>query len=409
MNGDANALDLAHLRFLVVEDQGFQRWAVGHALARLGARTIFNAPDGNTALEIYKSADPPVDIIITDLNMPGMDGMQFIRHVGESGMPVALIVATDQERSLITSVEMMARAYGVHLLDGIKKPLTARNLAAAISRYRPPADRPVRAAPPAGQNFPLDEIVAGIRNGEFEAFFQPKVELATGRIRGAEALARWRHPEHGIVTPTQFIPTLETSSQIDELTIVMLRKALVCCQSWRVAGIEATVAINLSLTSLTDVTLADRLMQIVRDAGVDSRRVIFEATETAAASDLGKVLENLSRLRMNGFGLAIDDYGTGYSSMQQLTRIPFTELKVDQSFVRNAPRKASNRAMLESGIEMAKKLGIVSVAEGVENDEEMSMLRKLGCDLVQGHFIAVPMEASDFLRWAVDHKDDGSS
>jgi EAL domain-containing protein (putative c-di-GMP-specific phosphodiesterase class I)/DNA-binding NarL/FixJ family response regulator len=402
---DIETKDLvAKLRFLVVEDQGFQRWVVGHALEQLGAKTVFSAADGQTALEIFKSVEPPVDIVITDLNMPGMDGMEFIRHVGDFGIPVALIVATDQERSLLTSVETMARAYGVHLLEGIKKPVTAKKLALAISRYHPPGDRAVRVAPAAEQNFRLDEITRAIENGEFEPFFQPKVELASGRVQGAEALARWRHPVHGIVNPEAFIPALETSWQIDALTIAMLRKALACCQTWRVAGVEATVSINLSLTSLTDVTLADRLMETVRESRLEPRHVVFEVTETAAASDLGKVLENLSRLRMNGFGLSIDDYGTGYSSMQQLTRIPFTELKIDQSFVRNAPGKDSSRAMLESGFEMAKKLGIVALAEGVENKEEMTLLRDLGCDLVQGHYIAAPMKASDFLRWAVDNR-----
>ncbi len=404
MESEIGHLDVASLRFLVVEDQGFQRWAASHALEQLGAKTVFNAGDGQTALEIFKSVEPPVDIVITDISMPGMDGMEFIRHVGDLGIPIALIVASDHEQSVITSVETMARAYGVHLLEGIKKPVTAKKLAAAISRYRPPADRVVPAAPMAEQAFSLEEIVEAIEHGEFEPFFQPKVELAGGRIRGVEAVARWRHPARGIVGPEAFAATLETSSHIDALTIGVLKKALVCCKSWRVAGIDATVSINLPLLSLTDVTLADRLMEIARDAAIETRHIVFEVTETAAASNVGKVLENLSRLRINGFGLAIDDYGTGYSSLQQLSRIPFTELKIDQSFARNAPGKGSSRALLASGLEMAKRLGIVAVVAGVESAEEMAALRELGCELVQGRYIAEPMKAPDFLRWALDDK-----
>jgi EAL domain-containing protein (putative c-di-GMP-specific phosphodiesterase class I)/CheY-like chemotaxis protein len=404
MEIEGNGLEIGGLRFLIVEDQGFQRWAVGHALEKLGARTILNAGDGLTALEIYKSVSPPVDVIITDLNMPGMDGMEFIRHVGEFGAPVALIVATDQERSLLSSVETMARAYGVNLLEGIKKPVTAKKLAAALSLYKTaPASAPP-AKSMAGTGFTLEEIVAGIDNDEFEPFFQPKIDLATRGIQGVEALARWRHPIHGVVNPAHFIPVLETSWQIDPFTIIMLRKALVCCRTWRVGGTEAGVSLNLSLTSLSDVTLADRLMEVVAESGVEARHVILEVTETAAASELGKVLENLSRLRMNGFGLAIDDYGTGYSSMEQLTRIPFTELKIDQSFVRDAPTKPASRAMLESSLEMARKLGIVAVAEGVEHAQEVVLLRHLGCDLIQGHLVAAPMKAGDFLRWALDYR-----
>jgi EAL domain-containing protein (putative c-di-GMP-specific phosphodiesterase class I)/CheY-like chemotaxis protein len=399
-----NDPDISGLRFLIVEDQGFQRWALGHGLETLGAKHVLNAGDGGTALEMYKSASPPVDVIITDLHMPGMDGMEFIRHVGAFGVPVALIVATDQEHSLLTSVETMARAYGVNLLEGIRKPVTARKLAAALSRYKPAHAEAPRTTSSAATAFTLEEIADGIDKGEFEPYFQPKLELATGRIRGAEALARWRHPVHGIVAPARFIPILEASSHIESLTSVMLKKGLDCCRAWRIAGIDATVSLNLSLTSLSDVTLAERLIERVAASGVEARHVVLEVTETAATAELGKVLENLTRLRMNGFGLAIDDYGTGYSSMAQLARIPFTELKIDQSFVRHAPTKPSSLAMLESSLEMSRKLDIVAVAEGVETGEELAMMRRLGCDLIQGNYVAEPMKAGDFLRWIVDYR-----
>ena len=394
---------ISDLRFLIVEDHGFQRWTLGHYLEQLGAKVIFNAGDGQTALEIYKSVEPPVDIVITDLNMPGMDGIQFIHHVADFGMPVGLILVTAQE-SVLASVEAMARAYGVNLLAAIKKPVTARTLEAAISRYEPAASRANAAKPAARPDFSLEQIVAGIEAGEFEPFFQPQLALSNRGIRSAEVLPRWRHPSLGIVGAEAFLPTLETSWQIDQLTTVMLRKALPACKAWRVAGVEAAVSVNVSLPSLTDVTLVDRLLETVREAAVDPGHVVFEVTETAAVSDLGKVLENLSRFRMYGFGLSIDDYGSGHSPLEKLARIPVTELKVDQSLVRNAPKKEARRAMLESALEMAKALRSTAIANGVENSEEIVMLREVGYDIVQGSFIAEPMKASDFLRFIVDRK-----
>jgi EAL domain-containing protein (putative c-di-GMP-specific phosphodiesterase class I) len=127
--------------------------------------------------------------------------------------------------------------------------------------------------------------------------------------------------------------------------------------------------------------------------------MILEITESAAMTDVGRVLENLTRLRMKGFGLSIDDYGTGYSSMQQLTRIPFTELKIDQSFVMHAAHQESSRMILESSLDMARKLGITSVAEGAETQEDWNLLRECGCDLAQGFYIARPMEADAFPDW----------
>lgn len=391
----ATELDISGLRFLVVEDQGFQRWAVTHLLESMGARTIFSAVDGNEALELFRSAEPPVDVVVSDLNMPGMDGMEFIRHLGATGQPVAVIVASDLDKALVGSVATMTQAYGVNLLEAIQKPITVKKLSGALRRYQPLAAQPVE-----GPSFTLEEIVEGIRNNEFEPYFQPKLNVATQALTGAEALARWRHPEKGLVLPGSFIDMLATTWQIDTLTESILRKAAQACRQWRDAGIDGTVAVNVSLTSLTDLTLADRLTAITMEEGIEPRDVIVEITETAAATHLGKALENVSRLRMKGFGLAIDDYGTGYSSMQQLTHIPFTELKIDQSFVHNAPTQRSSRAVLESSLEMASKLRIHAVAEGVETKEQLALLRELGCPLAQGYLLGRPMKAADFLRWA---------
>ncbi|MHB8477627.1 MAG: EAL domain-containing protein [Steroidobacteraceae bacterium] len=212
-------------------------------------------------------------------------------------------------------------------------------------------------------------MVQGIRNDEFEPFFQPKVELASGRIKGAEALARWRHPQKGIVAPYAFVGPLEEHNHIDKLT-------------WR--------------------AFADRVTELVKCKSVDCRNIILEVTESAATTDIGHSLEKLSRLRMKGFGLSIDDYGTGYSSLQQLARIAFTEIELDQSFIRSAATQQAARIILESSIDMAKKLGIVTVAEGIETKTDWDLLRELGCNLAQGYLIAKPIESSEFLTWARD-------
>jgi EAL domain-containing protein (putative c-di-GMP-specific phosphodiesterase class I)/CheY-like chemotaxis protein len=397
---------LAQLRFLVVEDQGFQRWAMGHMLETLGAAKIFSAADGQAALEIVKSLDPPVDVVVTDLNMPGMDGIEFIRHVGELGVPVSLILASEQDRALVASVGTMARSYGVDVLDSIEKPVTAKKLASALERFHRAVGVGERAAVP---DYPTGDIVHSLARDEFEPYFQAKVEVATGKVRGAEALARWRHAEHGIVLPMAFIQKLEAAGHIDQLTMSMLAKACAACREWHAAGFDLNVAVNVSLASLADTTFADRVVSLVGRHEIDPRLVMLEITETTAASHLGKVLENLSRLRMRGFGLAIDDYGTGYSSMQQLVRIPFTELKIDQTFVRNAPANPSSRAMLEASLEMAGKLDIVAVAEGVESRTELRLLNELGCPLAQGYYLARPMAAEDFLRWLLEEQRGASS
>lgn len=394
----AHAEQIADLRLLVVEDHGFQRWMLANTLAKLGARYVFLAEDGEAAMKLLANLDAPFDIVVSDLDMPKMDGMEFIRHLGDFGTPVSLIIASGLEPSIIASVEKMARAYGVNLLGTVPKPSTAKQLLDLIQLHGPSHARQ-RAAPSVRIAFALDEILAGLRNGEFEPFFQPKIEVRTGKVRGAEALARWRHSGKGLVAPYAFIELLEESGHIDELTWVMLEKAAAACGAWQAAGFDGSVSVNLSLKSLADPRAAERIAQVVTRQNITPRDVILEITESATTKDLGSTLENLSRLRMKGFGLAIDDYGTGHSSMQHLSQIAFTELKIDQSFVRNASTQEASRAMLESSLELAAKLKIVAVAEGVEMMVDWDLIKKLDCHLAQGYFIALPMDAGAYLRW----------
>jgi len=396
-------MQIAELNFLVAEDHDFQRRHLVRILASLGANKVHEAADGDIALGIIRDPSQLVDIVICDLDMPGMDGMEFIRHLGETAFPGSVILASALERNLVASVETMTEAYGIKLLGVLEKPIAVETLGPLIERHKPEPSKPAWPGG-AGTPFSLEEIAAGLTNDEFEPFVQPKIELATGKIKGAEALARWRHPQKGIVAPRAFLGPLEENGMIDELMWVMLRKGAACCSAWLGAGLDATVSVNLSLKSLGDVHLADRVTELVRSQKLEPRHMVLEVTESAATTDVGKALENLARLRMKGFGLSIDDYGTGYSSMQQLTRIAFTELKIDQSFVTSAGRSESARVILESSVGMAKKLNIAAVAEGVETQEDWDLLRQLGCDLGQGYFIAKPMEAGSFLDWVRGRK-----
>ena len=393
---------LSELKVLVVEDHEFQRGMLLKMLTRLGATQVSTAADGYAALEIVMSPGACIDIIISDLDMPGMDGLEFMRHVGEAHIPVAIILASALESVLLDSVETMTRAYGVKILGVIQKPITPEKLAALIKLHLPAQVNPNLIQTDA-LSFTIEEIVQGIRNDEFEPFFQPKVELASGRIKGAEALARWRHPQKGIVAPYAFVGPLEDHNQIDKLTWLILSKSVDFCREWRTnSGLDVSVSVNVSAKSLADVNFADRVSELVKCRNLDCRNIILEVTESAATTDIGHSLENLSRLRMKGFGLSIDDYGTGYSSLQQLARIAFTEIKLDQSFIRSAATQQAARIILESSIDMAKKLGIVTVAEGIETEKDWDLLRELGCDLAQGYLIAKPMESSEFLTWARD-------
>jgi EAL domain-containing protein (putative c-di-GMP-specific phosphodiesterase class I) len=395
-------MTLEGLTVLVVEDHDFQRRTVGRMLRSLGAREVLEAGDGRQALTCIRGA-AHVDLVVCDLDMPEMDGMEFIRHLGQAEHAVSVIIGSAQDKSLLDSVEKMARAYGVRLLGVIEKPITLAGLEELIARHELPKLK-AECAAVGTPSFSLEQILHGLQQKQFVAFFQPKVEMATGRAVGAEALARWRHPEHGVVGPCAFIAQLEQSKNIDELTFMMLEAAANACRAWRERGMELTVSVNLSLVSLTDTMLAERITQIVRASRLDPKHMMLEITETAAMTDVAHALENLARLRMRGFGLSIDDYGTGYASMQQLARIPFTELKIDQGFVSGFSVNKAARAIVESSVEMARRLGIKSIAEGVETQADWDALKAAGCDVAQGFFIARPMDGSSFMEFCATYK-----
>jgi EAL domain-containing protein (putative c-di-GMP-specific phosphodiesterase class I) len=392
-------MQIEELRFLVAEDHDFQRRTLVRMLASLGAKHVAEASDGRAALDLFRAAAQPMDIIISDLDMPGMDGMEFIRHVGAAGIPVSVILSSALDPALVSSVETMTKAYGITLLGAIEKPVTPQKLEALINKHTPPKAKLAKA--PGAASFPLEDIRRGLMSGQFVPFFQPKVGLADGAVTGVEALARWLHPEKGVVAPYAFIGPLEDNGLIDNLSWVMLETSAKLCREWTSRGLDVTVSVNLSLKSLTDPGLAERITSLVQKQDLDPRRMVLEVTESAAMTDVGRALENLTRLRMKGFGLSIDDYGTGYSSMQQLSRIPFTELKIDQSFVLSALEKESSKVILASSLDMARKLKLHSVAEGVETRAHWNLLRSLGCDIAQGYFVAKPMDAHTFSEWSL--------
>ncbi len=386
------------LRFLVVEDHAFQRSMMVEMLESLGARSIHEAADGFSALEVTRELEQPFDIIVTDIDMPGMDGMAFIRRLGEAKVRASLIITSGLEKSLLGTMVTMIGAYGMRLLGTVEKPPTAERFAELITTHwkTRPAPEKKKQGP---STFTVEQVMEGLHADQFEPYYQPKIDLRTRRVKGAEALARWHHPHGGVVLPYAFIALLEEAGQISELTWIMLAKSAEDCRKWRDAGLDMNVSVNLSVKLLDDPAIADAITWQVTQQGLDPKHMILEITESAAMSSVGHVLENLIRLRMKGFGLSIDDYGTGYSSMQQLTRIPFTELKIDQSFVLHAARQDSSRLILESSLEMARKLGITSVAEGAESAEDWNLLRECGCDLAQGFFVARPMKSADFPEW----------
>ncbi|WP_421225314.1 EAL domain-containing response regulator [Aeromonas jandaei] len=379
---------------MVVEDHAFQRKALMHQIRDLGYQQLLEARDGQEALELCQRHS--VDILFCDLRMPGMDGMALLRRLSLGGFSGGIILSSALEDDVVEAVLRMSAAYGLQVLGRIEKPSTKQQLKVLIESWSP---RQEQAQKEDGHRLGLDELRRALDDDQIVPWYQPKVSFATGEWVGMEALARWQHPEYGLVSPGRFIPLAENNGLIDQLTEIIINKSLRDGHLWEETGLSLNLSMNLSTTSLIEGDLCNSLIAQCQCWSINPELITLEVTESSFVQDVGKSLEVLTRLRMHGFGLSIDDFGTGYSSMQQLALLPFTELKLDRSFVDRCYADPSRLAIIESSIELARKLGLKSVAEGVEDELTWQQLAKLGCDVCQGFFSARPMPRSELQEW----------
>jgi len=389
---------------LIVDDSIVQRQHAVVLSRALGVELIYEAGNGIEALDLLSMLVLPPSVIIIDLEMPGMDGIELVQQLHARSPEVPVIVASSRESALIETVETMGRMLGMNVLAGLQKPLTAAALGDALARR---AEFPGSAAGNAARatvQIDRDGLGLAIDNHEIFLHYQPKVDVRTGIVRGVEALARWQHPRHGMIPPGAFITLAEREGLIHPLTLSVMELAVAQAAVWNAGGLKLSMAVNLSARLLEMPDLVQRLAEILNRQGVHPGQLMLEITESSVVGSLGTTLGVLARLRLMGCGLSIDDYGTGFSSMQQLARVPFTELKIDRSFVHGAHRKRNLRVILESALDMARRLGLVSVAEGIETLEDWRMLQEFGCTVGQGYLIGRPMPAGDLPGWVRKHQ-----
>ena len=393
-------MDIGHLHFLVAEADNAQRASTVEMLGRLGASRVTDVPDGHMALRTFQAGfTPRVHVAIVDLALPGMDGLELIRNLAGFDSGISLIVTGAQPATLLFSVETLAQVYGIDLLGSASKPVTAAKLKPLIDNYVPPAlHQGVDDSP----RFSFAEIGSGLQKRQFEPFFQPKIELATGQVKGLEAFARWRHPEHGLLGPAAFIGALEQNSRIDFLDWSMIELSVERCRWFHDQGTPIPISINLAPETLAHPAFLRQITACLGRHGVLPDTITFEMPESSVLNTDPNFIERLVRLRMMGFGLAIDDYGTGRSNLQLLARIPFTELKIDRSFVDGASKRRPLGTVLRSCLGLAHSLDRMSVAVGVETRQDWDFLQGLGCTYAQGYHIANPMEAQAFPGWLED-------
>ncbi|HUA23537.1 MAG TPA: EAL domain-containing response regulator [Steroidobacteraceae bacterium] len=382
---------------LIVDDSGVQR-GIGVAVCReLRIPNVHEAGNGLEALAMLDKLPAQPELLIIDLEMPAMDGPELLSALGARGMRAPIVLASSRERALINSVQDMGTALGLRILGALQKPLTLATLGPLLQNKLHTA---VEKKGPAQRQAVDPELVrSALARGDIGVHYHPQVEIETGRIRGVEALARWHDAKQGWIGPDVFIPVAEQHGLIRELTLHVMDEAMRQTATWNKHGLDLSIAINLSPILLERGELVQEISDLQQQHGLRAEQIVLEVTESSLLRDLAIALGVLTRLRLRGFRLSLDDYGTGFSSMQQLTRIPFTELKIDRTFVHGAHERDSLQVILRSALEMANQLGIETVAEGVESLQDWRLLRQYGCKLAQGWLLAKAMPGGELESW----------
>jgi EAL domain-containing protein (putative c-di-GMP-specific phosphodiesterase class I) len=378
---------------LIIDDNPLLRRAISACLKRAGFTAVDQAENGQAGVD--KLNDGPVDIIICDINMPEMDGIEFIRHLSEVNFPGGLLMVTGEEESLASTVSSMIHACKIDFLGLLLKPFDNADLLRLLAAYEPK-----RLKEPARELKQLSQEELSSRlEDSLDLYLQPKVSLRNGDITGIEFLARWRAENGKILSPASFLPACERTGLMERLTDRVVERAFEIATDLGSPREGPFFAINISAATLADLSFPDRLQALARHYDLALDNFILEITEASILGDLRRNFEVLSRLRLKRLTLAIDDFGTGHSTLTQLQHVPASELKLDRSYVSLALADRRSRAILESAIGLARKLGMRTVAEGVETKDIMALTRDLGVDDLQGFLICPPVSEADFFEW----------
>jgi len=388
---------------LIIDDEPFALQVAAHQIKQLGFDCVLTTQSADQALEIIEHSDPAISLVISDLNMPDVDGVELLRRFDEASYQGDIILFSGEDEKTLTMAESLARARKLSVLGSLEKPLDPVKLGELLQKST--LIQIPRATSKRRDPVTAEMVEQAIEQGEIEPWFQPKIDIASRTPVGVEALARWPASSRGPIFPDEFIPVAEQAGLIDRLTYLMLEKSLQASKSWRKQGVDLKIALNISMDSLYDASLPDRLCQIIADQDEPVDRYQLEITESRLMENLVIPLEVLLRLRMKKISLSIDDFGTGHSNLAQLRDLPFDELKLDRSYVQASGDNGRGHAILESSIEIANKLNLCTVAEGVETLEEWRLIEAMGCDQIQGYLVARPMPAEKIPEWVSQWPD----
>jgi EAL domain-containing protein (putative c-di-GMP-specific phosphodiesterase class I)/CheY-like chemotaxis protein len=387
--------DMTYEHILIVDDDPLIHAVCKAFFERRQCKSVLTALSAMQGLQLINDR-PEIDLVVSDLNMPDVDGLQFLRMLMEQRFRKPIVLLSGEDESVIRSAHKLADAHDLVVLGRVSKPLDPSVLEAVLAT--PVVDRKRRAARSTVSLTEAD-FHSALLLGEIRAYLQPLVACSTGTVVSAEALARWHHPEHGLIMPDSFIPMLEDAGLISKLTDYILSDALEITRTCANRGYSFRIAVNTDAETIKQLDFPNKVARIASRAGVPNDFIKFELTERSLLDEGPGTMEVLTRLRLQRFGLSIDDFGTGNSNLKQLCTFPFTELKIDKSFLDGISTDRAKSVCLNAIVSLANSLDLDTVAEGIETDEDFALVKEAGIRYAQGKLFSMPLAPDDFISW----------
>ena len=369
---------------------------IADAICAIAARVGFRAVSSTSAAKLaeFIASEHP-DVIVLDLQMPGQDGVSALRLLAEVRSGAKILLVTGMDERTIAAAEQYGRKIGLHVLATLQKPFDPDELLAKLEQAHA-AIRPLTSA----------DLEHAIANQELAVYYQPIIRRFadnTWDISAVEALVRWNHPIRGLLTPDSFVAMGEAHGLSQAMTDFVLQTSIEQLKGWEAQKLRIGLRVNVAATLISDIGFPDRLEAMLVEQSLDPESLALEITETAMLEQTPEALDILTRLRIKKIGLAIDDFGIGYSSLTQLFRMPFNEMKIDRSLAGKIAESKEASIMVDALIGLAHKLNLVVCAEGVENEATLGALGRFGCDYAQGYYVSPPVRASEIpkiiARW----------
>ncbi len=347
-------------------------------VAKASGFESFATTDPHAFLEHAEQVKP--SHILLDLQMPDIDGVEILRHLSAMESEAKVFFISGFDPKVLDVASKLGREQGLNIVEKVSKPVSAKLLKQLLLRHKD------------SDHCSEQRLRAGLANNEFFVVLQPQISAKSRTVKTFEALMRWNHPEHGLIAPDKFIARMEEFELYEELSGFAITQACQAIRAFeRVGADDIRISVNISAGDLTDLNLATRLRNICIANGVEPQKLTLEITESVAMENPLAAMDNLARVRLQGFGLSLDDFGTGFSSLAMLRDMPFNEIKVDKTFTAELKDVKSSAEIIRAVVSIGRAFGMNVVAEGCEDTKTFKQLSELGCDLIQGFYVAKPM------------------